>query len=342
MRRVAADDEAHGPRGRCQSRAIGGGIGRWTAVRTIGVDRKHLLRHAAGSRCRGLEQWRSARSWLSRTQQCLFNRLFRQYLSADSTARQYLAIPSERPPPKGRFTGDASAVTRDGKRVPRDITVTSENIIQDAADWQGLQYQCMGHEQMATVLVGFVFAALVEESPTDVERLINFAPKATPSDGYHPKKFGGNKLVLIPSLNDIDTLDDPGIQWFLTLVAVIDQVRMALMVISFLFLLKALLRFFYVDMLLTNSGNRHFFRAFTGMVTRECDNFHYGMFCMLFCLPLYTFKHFGLYTFKHFGLSGHLSVPSCLPGPSPTLPGIGRTVPPQSMGCSRRSRTPHR
>ena len=278
----------------------------------------------------------------ARTQQCLFNRLFRQYLSADSTARQYLAIPSERPPPKGRFTGDASAVTRDGKRVPRDITVTSENIIQDAADWQGLQYQCMGHEQMATVLVGFVFAALVEESPTDVERLINFAPKATPSDGYHPKKFGGNKLVLIPSLNDIDTLDDPGIQWFLTLVAVIDQVRMALMVISFLFLLKALLRFFYVDMLLTNSGNRQFFRAFTGMVTRECDNFHYGMFCMLFCLPLYTFKHFGLYTFKHFGLSGHLSVPSCLPGPSPTLPGIGRTVPPQSMGCSRRSRTPHR
>ena len=86
---------------------------------------------------------------------------------------------------------------------------------------------------MATVLVGFVFAALVEESPTDVERLINFAPKATPSDGYHPKKFGGNKLLLIPCLNDIDTLDDPGIQWFLTLVAVIDQVRMALMVYQF-------------------------------------------------------------------------------------------------------------
>ena len=117
--------------------------------------------------------------------------------------------------------------------------------------------------------------------------------QASPSDGFHPKKFGGNQFLLVPSLYNVETLDEPQIQWFLTLVHVCDQLRMIIMVGAFLMLIRALMLFFYVDMLLTNSGNRRFFRAFSGVVTNECDTFHFGLFAMLFSVPLYAFKFFG-------------------------------------------------
>ncbi|CAD7923101.1 unnamed protein product [Amoebophrya sp. A25] len=68
-------------------------------------------------------------------------------------------------------------------------------------------------------------------------------------------------------------------------IRVLDQVRVVI---------QCFMSFVYVDMWLTSSANRKCFMVFAGAITKECDTFHYALYLLLFVIPLYVFKYFGI------------------------------------------------
>ncbi|CAD7966178.1 unnamed protein product [Amoebophrya sp. A120] len=145
--------------------------------------------------------------------------------------------------------------------LPQDIFTSQCANVQDCQDWNSLQYQCQTHQQMAGLLAAFAFAALVGETETNYERVMS-----------------GREVLFEADRKTVEILD---------------QVRIGLVVLAMCCQIRAFLGFVYVDCWLCSSACRKFYLAFCGIVTKECGAFHFGLYFLLYSVPLYVFKFFG-------------------------------------------------
>lgn len=172
---------------------------------------------------------------------------------ADSLIKEYLAEHSAILAPLG---------------VPASPLTTQNAKVQDAENYQALQYQCQTHQQMGGLLAAFAFAALVGETETRVDRISS----------------GPGVLISLPD----DSVERDRI------VNCLDQIRLGCVALSMCLFIRSFMTFVYVDMWLTSSACRKIYLAFAGAVTKECATFHHAMYLLLFSVPLYLFKFFGL------------------------------------------------
>eukprot|EP00397_Hematodinium_sp_SG-2012_P051407 GEMP01060205.1.p1 GENE.GEMP01060205.1~~GEMP01060205.1.p1 ORF type:complete len:341 (+),score=69.62 GEMP01060205.1:29-1051(+) len=143
--------------------------------------------------------------------------------------------------------------------------------VQDAQNAEGMRYQAEVHANVAALLGAFCFAALVSDGKTTVG--IVTADNGTILDN---DRFPLQLFLVSPFTMEI-----------------FDQIRIFLVASALVCLMLAFTKFFYLQLFLTGSHAREYFRAYAAPINVVCGTFHYGLLLWLCSVPLYVLKYFG-------------------------------------------------